>query len=115
MQGVPNLEQVRAWVGVPTTALSDEDLQQILDAELAIQARLLRLPEDPDPETGLEATYPEPLARSCLRRCQRQVAARNVPLGVLGAEGAEFGPLTMPSWDVEVARLEASYRMPVIA
>jgi hypothetical protein len=107
--GVPTLADVRAWVNVPATAISDADLQQILDAELAIQARTCRLPE------GEEAIYPPPLARAALRRCQRQVAAKNVPLGVLGAESAEYGPLALPGWDAEVARLEASYRVPVVS
>jgi len=113
--GVPDLAQVRAWVKVPATAISDEDLQQILDAEIAIVARTCRLPVDPPVEGEPEATYPPPLARSVLRRCQREIAARNVPLGVMGQVGEEFGPLTVPSWDAEIRRLEASYRIPVIA
>jgi hypothetical protein len=111
--GVPTLAQVREWIKVPATSIGDADLQAILDAELAIVARTCRLPEEVEGEP--EATYPPPLARSVLRRCQRQVAARNVPLGVLGQDGAEYGPLTVPSWDAEIRRLEASYRIPVIA
>ena len=114
MIGVPDLEQVRAWVQVPATQISDDDLQQILDAELAIQARTCRLPPDPDAE-GTEATYPAALARACLRRCQRQVAARAVPLGMVGADASEYGPVNLPSWDAEVGRLEASYRQVVVA
>jgi hypothetical protein len=111
--GVPTLAGVREWLKVPASQLGDEDLQQILDAELAIVARTCRLPVEVEGEP--EATYPPALARSVLRRCQRQVAARNVPLGVMGQEGAEFGPLRVPSWDAEIRRLEASYRIPVIA
>lgn len=195
MIGVPTLAEVRAWVNVPATSVSDPDLQAILDAELAIQARLCRVPAD-DPVgpaslviDGFEGTvtvvagppgrtyrilwgdgtddvvldangdatvvhtytyagnypaavydvdldrylvngivpvpsntvlpaqgvYPSALARACLRRCQRQVAARNVPLGVLGVESDGFGPLNLPAWDAEIARLEASYKIPVIA
>jgi hypothetical protein len=193
--GVPTLAQVRAWVQVPATVISDEDLQQILDAELAIQARTCRLPTDPSPgpvvlavadmtatvtatggtpgaaywiawgdtysdqvvldddgaataehtyteegqqtavlyndamqvlgyyqfdvpgngSTAPQATYPEALARACLRRCQRQVAARAVPLGMLGADSTEYGPVTMPRWDAEIGRLEASYRQVVVS
>jgi hypothetical protein len=112
--GIPTLEQVRAWCQVPATAVSDEDLQQILDAELGIQARTCRLPTDPEPPAE-EATYPEALARACLRRCQRQVAARAVPLGMVGADGAEYGPVNLPRWDAEIGRLEASYRQVVVA
>jgi len=113
VNGEPDLAQVRAWVKVPATSIGDEDLQQILDAELAIVARTCRLPETVEGEP--EPIYPAALARSVLRRCQREIAARNVPLGVLGQDGAEFGPLTVPSWDAEIRRLEASYRIPVIA
>lgn len=114
MNGVPDLAAVRAWVGVPATAISDVDLQAILDAELAIQARTCRLPVDP-PEPEPPATYPEPLARAVLRRCQRQVAAKAIPLGILGADSTEYGPVNLPRWDAEIARLEASYRQVVVA
>ncbi len=114
MIGVPTRDEVRDWIKVPASQLSDEDLTQILAAELDIVARLCRIPDDPDAAGG-EATYPPALARSVRRRCQREVAARNIPLGVLGQDGAEFGPLTVPSWDAEIRRLEASYRIPVIA
>lgn len=115
MQGIPTLEDVRAWLNVSAGAVSDEDLDQIRLAELGIQARLLDLPPDPDPDSGEEATYPEALARSLLRRCQRQVAARAVPLGALGLEGSEFGPINLPAWDAEISRLEASYLIPVVS
>lgn len=196
MIGVPDLAQVRAWIQVPASAISDEDLGQILDAELAIQARTCRLPVDDDmtgPATltvsGYEATvlvdggppgrtfrilwgdateeivldvngdataahsyeyagtypaavydverdrilvsgtvtvpgdtvlpaqgiYPAALARAALRRCQREVAVRSLPLGAIGTEQAEFGPVNLPAWDAEIGRLEASYRIPVIA
>lgn len=68
-----------------------------------------------DGTTAPEATYPEALARALLRRCQRNVAARAVPLGALGLEGAEYAPLNLPAWDAEISRLEASWLIPVIA
>lgn len=110
MDGFPTLPEVRAWVGVPATSVSDADLQAIIDAESDIQARLCRVPPDVE-----GAVYPPALARAILRRCQRQVAARNVPLGVLGSETGEFGVVNLPSWDAEVSRLEASYRIPVVS
>ena len=112
MIGIPDLAQVRAWVQVPATSIPDADLQQILDAELAVQARTCRIPVDAE---GAEATYPEPLARACLRRCQRQVAAKAVPLGMVGADATEYGPVSLPRWDAEIGRLEASYRQVVVA
>lgn len=114
MNGAPTRDQVRAWIGVPVSAVSDEDLDQILAAELAIQARICRLPDDPDAD-GNPATYPDALSRAVMRRCQREVAARAVPLGAIGGESTEFGPFSLPRWDAEITRLEASYRIPVIA
>lgn len=115
MQGIPTVEDVREWLQVSPNAVSDEDLNEILVGEFTIQTRLLRLPEDPDPDTGGEAIYPEALARALLRRCQRNVAARAVPLGALGLEGAEYAPLNLPAWDAEISRLEASYLIPVVS
>jgi hypothetical protein len=113
--GVPTVEEVRAWVQVPASAISEADLSQILAAELAIQSRTCRLPEDPDPDTGEEASYPDALSRACLRRCQREVAAKALPLGILGGEASEYGPLVLRAWDAEIYRLEASYRQVVVA
>jgi hypothetical protein len=115
MQGIPTVDDVRAWLNVSASAVPDDDLSEILVGELTIQTRLLRIPPDPDPETDEEATYPEALARALLRRCQRNVAARSVPLGAFGLEGSEFGPVTLPAWDAEISRLEASYLIPVVA
>lgn len=115
MLNVPTDTEVRSWVQVPATAISDDDLSEILAAELAIQARTCRVPEDPDPETGEEAAYPAALSRAVLRRCQREVAAKALPLGILGSEGTEYGPMLLRSWDAEIARLEASYRQVVVA
>lgn len=113
MNGVPTRDQVRQWIGVPVSAVTDADLDQILAAELAIQARTCRLPDDSDPDNP--ATYPEALARAVMRRCQREVAARAVPLGAIGNEANEYGAMTLPRWDAEISRLEASYRITVIA
>jgi hypothetical protein len=110
---VPTSSEVRSWVQVPATAIPDADLDQILAAELAIQARTCRLPVDPDPVTGGEAEYPAALSRAVLRRCQREIAAKALPLGI--SDGGEFGPMLLRSWDAEISRLEASYRQVVIA
>jgi hypothetical protein len=110
MQGIPTVEDARAWLGVSSSAVSDDDLAQIHAAELVIQARSLAIPVD-DPE----AIYPEPLARSLLRRIGRECAAKGIPLGFVGGEASEFSPIMLSSWDSEVARLEATYVVPVIA
>lgn len=110
MIGIPTLEQTRTWCGVSVTAVSDEDLLEILDGELDIQARTLRIPDDSD-----TAEYPKALRRSLLRRCQRQLVAKGLPLGMIGDTGGEFGTAYLRSWDPEIRRLEDPYRKVVIA
>jgi hypothetical protein len=113
--GIPDLEEVRDWAGVSEASCPDADLQRIIDAELDIQARTLRIPCDPDPITGEEATYPEALSSAFLRRVTRQLAARAVPLGYVGDPASEFGAATLRTFDPEVARLENSYRIAVVS
>lgn len=115
MLGVPDVAEVRDWCGVTTSTITDEDLSKIREAELAVQSRLLDIPDDPDPATGAEATYPAPLVTALLRRCQRAVAAKQVPLGMVGDSAGEYGATYLRSWDPEIERLENPYRLPVIA
>lgn len=111
MQGIPTLEDARAWIGLSVAQVSDADLQAILDAEQAIQARLCDLPADPDGS----AAYPDPLARALLRRVQCHLAKKNLPLGMVGGDATEWSPVSLQTWDAEVARLESSYLIPVVA
>lgn len=109
--GLPTLAQVRAWGNIAGT-VSDEDLQAILDAEHRIQVDTCVMDEDPD--TG-GCVIPPPVARALIRRVQREVAVRNIPLAWASDVAAEYGPMMVPAWDSEVARLESSYRRHVIA
>jgi hypothetical protein len=110
MQGIPTLEDARAWIGLTTAQVSDEDLTAILDAEQTIQARLCSLPVD-----SVTAVYPAPLARALLRRVQCHLARKNLPLGMIGGDATEWSPVSLTSWDAEVQRLESSYLIPVVA
>lgn len=109
MDGFPTVEQVRAWIGLSTAQVSDEDLAQILDAEATIQARTCTLPAEPD------AVYPDPLARALMRRVQCHLARKNLPLGMVGGDAMEWSPISLQTWDAEVSRLESSYLIPVVA
>lgn len=102
----PSPAEVREWLGVSPSAVTDETLSEIIDAELTIQQRVCTFPAD-----GI--TYPVPLVRALYRRVGREISTRQIPLGASGE--AEFGPLRMPSYDGEIARLEASYRIQVVA
>jgi hypothetical protein len=98
----PPLDDVRAWIKVPATILTDEQLQQVIAAEALIQARLCRVPQDPE-------ALPPDLVQAIYRRVAREVAARGVPLGMLGAD-AEYGTARLGRFDAEIQRLEGPSR-----
>jgi hypothetical protein len=106
---VPSVADVRAWVQVPATSVTDVQLQQVIDAELKLQALACRVAVGVPPQPD---TYPEGLAQAIYRRCARELAGRQVPLGIVG-DGAEYGPATLSTFDAEVERLEGPYRMVV--
>jgi hypothetical protein len=110
MEGQPTVAEVRAWIGLTTAQVSDEDLTAILDAETAIQQRTCELPTD-----GPGVLYPAPLARALFRRVQCHLARKNLPLGMVGGDATEWSPVSLQSWDAEVSRLESSYLIPVVA
>lgn len=94
----------RRWSGIGMSTLTDADMQRVIDAEEAQQD--VRCPGAPtDSEDLIQALY---------RRASRHVAARNVPLGLVGAD-AEFGGVRLGAADAEIERLEAPYRPPVVA
>jgi hypothetical protein len=111
VDGIPTVDDARAWVGVTEAQVSDADLSAVLAAEQVVQARLCALPDDTDGT----AVYPEPLARALLRRVQCHLARKNLPLGVVGGDAMEWSPVTLQAWDAEVQRLESSYVVPVVA
>lgn len=104
MVTIPTVAEVRAWLKVSAAAVSDAELSLILAAELASQAELCNVGQDP-------ARMPEPLALAVYRRCGRTIAARGVPLGLMQSE--EFGPARLPMYDSEIERLEGPHRVVV--
>jgi len=110
MATLPTVAEVRAWLKVSSTAISDSELGDILDAETQLQAESCRIPAtwpgDPD-------TFPPLLRLALYRRCGRSVAARGVPLGLTA--GDEYGPTRLPQFDPEIERLERRLRKFVAA
>jgi hypothetical protein len=100
-----DLETVRAYLKVPATSLSDEDLQRMLDASADDQAARCSW-DDP---------FPAALEQALLRRVQREVAARNLPLGMVGLDAAEYGPQRLPYLDALVEDHERAHRIQVLA
>jgi hypothetical protein len=103
----PTLVEVREWIGVPATVLTDAQLGQVLDAESDKQAAYCLIPAEPD-------AFPAALSQALYRRVAREVAARSVPLGLLG-DGIEYGPSRLPALDAQVESHEAPYRVTAIA
>jgi hypothetical protein len=102
----PPIDDVRAWIRVPATLLPDPQLQQVIDAEALIQARLCRVPEDPN------ALTPD-LVQAIYRRVAREVAAKGVPLGMMGGD-SEYGTARLSRFDAEIERLEGPNRKVVV-
>lgn len=98
----PSIEEVRAWIGVPATTITNEQLQLVLDAELGAQASLCTV-----------EPWVAELTQAIYRRVGREVAAMTLPLGVTGAD-PEYGTATLPRYDVEIERLERPHRKVVL-
>lgn len=103
--GYPVLADVRAWIGVPATVVDDPMLEAVCGAEQAAQTAAC------DP---LPVPLPVDLSQAFMRRVSRHVAARGVPLGLIGLD-SEYGASRLVRWDAEVDRLESPHVTPVIA
>lgn len=102
--GYPTLAQVRAWIQVPATVLTDEQLGWIAAGEQTAQTALDWGPGD----------LPDDAHQAFLRRVARATAAKGIPLGIMAAD-AEFGVVRLSRWEPEIERFESPYVVPVIA
>jgi hypothetical protein len=107
----PTLVEVRAYLGVGADQLPDDQLERIYGAAQIEQAQLCRQAGTPD---ALAPEIPFPLAQALLRRVQREVAAKSIPLGLVGPEGGDFGPTQVPYFDSLVEGHERGYRRVVL-
>lgn len=96
------LPQVRAWVGVSPTQVTDEQLATVLGAEVALQAQACAVP--------VVGPLPDHLVQALYRRVARVLAARQVPLGLVGDPASEAGQARLATFDAEVERLEGGVR-----
>lgn len=103
MATYPDLPAVRAYVHVPATALADEDLARMMSAAQADQEERCTVPDDPEP-------LPGNLEQAFLRRVQREIAAKNLPLGMVGIEASEYGPTSLATYDTLVQEHERGHR-----
>ena len=103
----PDLAEVRAYMRLPLTTISDADLQRMYDAAVDDEEARCDVPADP-------AEYPDALAMAFLRMIQREVALRNIPLGLLGPDAVEFAPTRVPWLDSQVEYHQRAYRKVVL-
>jgi hypothetical protein len=101
----PTLPELRAWLGVSATSITDEQLQDVLDAEMTSQAKVCHV--DVAPETGAD------LRQSLFRRVGRAIAVKSLPTGMVG--DPTFGLSRLPGFDAEIERYERADRIQVLA
>lgn len=113
MGTIPDLATVRTYLRVPATVISDEELERMRMAALTDQMARCKWPglETPD---AADDEYPDTLAQALLRRIQRECAAKNLPLGMVGLDGGEYGPQTLPAFDALISEHEKAYRRMVV-
>lgn len=102
-----DIADVRAWANISPGSITDEQLQQVLDAEAALQAARCTVPDGDEP-------LPAELIQALYRRCAREVSTRSLPLGFL-SDTSEFGPVRLPSYDAEIERLEGPHIVIAVA
>ncbi len=98
--GFPDLDTIRTEIGVPSTVLTDVQLELIAGAA---QDSVVGSYEWP----GLE--LPDGLYQVFLRETARTIAARGLPLGMVGTD-SEYGVARLTTRDSEITRLGAPYR-----
>lgn len=94
---MPSIADVADYIDSGTW--DDDTLTNALNAEAAAQRSVCRV----------GAVYPDDLRQALLRRVQRNLALRSLPLAVLQGD-AEGGSTVLPGRDPEVRRLEAPHR-----
>lgn len=96
---LPTVNDVARYLKGAAASWSTAELQDELDAEA----------EHQQAKCGIRAAYPAPLRKALLRRVQRALAMRALPLATVQGD-ADGGNILLPGNDPEVRRLEAPYR-----
>jgi hypothetical protein len=94
------LADLKTYLGPSGTKYEDALLLAVIDTETAAQAAKVR------------SIQPQPadLAEALLRRCQRNLSLRALPLGLTEVSGDSDQRTYVPGTDPEVRRLEGPYR-----
>lgn len=114
MAELPTPEFLRSWVNVPAEYLPEDQLDLMYRAALGKVSTTCRVPLDEDGNTDTtSAAWPDELVEAILRRVQREIAAKNLPLGYLD-QASEYGPARIPAYDVLIEELEGHHRKVVV-
>lgn len=101
----PSVNDYTAWAGIGDTR-DDDTVEAALDAvRAAVIARC--------PTLAAVDEVPADVAYACLLWCNRLVARRNSPDGVVGV--GDMGVANIGRWDPDVGRLLAPWTAPVLA
>lgn len=103
---MPTALDVFDYLGANSNSWSEGTVQEALDAEAAAQRKACRV----------GATYEADLREALLRRVQRNLELRNMPVGILTtSDGDASMGIRLGRNDPEVSRLEAPYRRLIVA
>lgn len=105
---LPDLDELREFIAIPAAVLSDDDLDRSFKAAIEHVADTCRGVPVADGQVVREE-WPARLVEAVLRRVQRAIAAKNLPLGYLDNAG-EYGPAKIPTYDSRIEELEGSFR-----
>jgi len=97
--GFPDLDTIRAEIGVPSTVLTDEQLDLIAGSEQ----------DNMNSAYAWDLDLPDRLYQVFLRSVARTIAARGLPLGMVGTD-SEYGVARLTTRDSEIIRLGGQYR-----
>ena len=97
--GMPTTDDLARYLQQNASSWTTLDLADALAAERAAQRA----------RCGERAVYPADLRQALLRRAQRNLAMRRLPLAINTGD-ADGGSLVIPGRDPEVRRLEGPYR-----
>jgi hypothetical protein len=86
--GYPDITEVRAYIRVPATSLPDPDLTRMMITAATDQTARCNTAIGRDVDGAVNGS----LEQAFYRRVQREVAGRNLPLGMVGVDSTEYGP-----------------------
>lgn len=104
----PTREAVKAYLSsIEADSWTDDQVDQALEAEIANQLKVCRLPADPAAPAD-PLPWPADLVDALCRRVARSLALRQLPLGVQASAGENI--VRVGGLDAEVRRLESPFR-----